>query len=66
MLKRVVLTAVFASSTFVAVPDAMARNGDEACLLRAGCFFDETNGVWVCADPRAYMLCDESVDGDPA
>lgn len=54
MIKKLVLAAVFAGSTFVAVPEAKAA-GWETCLLIAGC--SRIGGTWVCPDPRFYVDC---------
>lgn len=39
-------------------------DGWEQCLIRSGCFFQESTMTWVCPDDSIYMLCD-APPGDP-
>jgi hypothetical protein len=68
--RNLVMAAVFAVSTLVGSA-ASARPAtseyDPACLLIAGCYFDEAAGngagAWVCSNPIYFMWCLEPADG---
>lgn len=55
-MKKLIIAASFAGSMLVGVPEAKA-NTPEECLLHNGCYFNEAAAMWVCGNPRIYMIC---------
>ncbi|WP_449253506.1 hypothetical protein [Brevundimonas naejangsanensis] len=58
MLKQLVIAATMAGSMMVGIPEAKASD-PTACLLNNGCHFDSDKLMWICGNPRIYMLCVE-------
>lgn len=66
-MQKVFATALLASIVMVgAVTAPLAHTGlikqpiknyDTACMLHAGCIWQQGTGTWYCPDPGTYSLC---------
>jgi hypothetical protein len=56
-LKTIVASLALIGASLTA--PTMASAEDEACLLRSGCFFTntDTGGYWTCPGPQVYQDC---------